>query len=216
MFKFFVQRLFFFCMFLAAVGAFLGVFYYALYTEEESKRPEHYASPFGEASGKAIVDPTQDKNLLSVQHMSAGELGGYLPSAIANALTFNQTNYKSVVADSEKYFTPEGYVQYVQFLTGANIEQALVAQDLQAGAFAEEEPLNINHGVFDGVYKWVFEVPVTLSFTPRSAEGDIAAQGQPLNRRFVLRAQMARVNDPKFPQSVKIELWQVLPPRAQK
>lgn len=216
MFKFFVQRLFFLSMFAAAVLAFIGVFYYALWTEEDSKRAENYASPFGEGSGKAIVDTGQPENPLAVQHMSADELGGYLPAAIANSLTFNKDTYKEVVATSKKYFTPEGYNQYVQFLTSSNIEQALNAQNLQVGAFAEEEPLNINHGVFDNVYKWVFEVPVTLSFTPHTDDTDLTQQAAPVNRRFLLRAQIARVGDPADPAKVQIELWQILPPRPQK
>ncbi len=203
-------------MFAAAVLAFIGVFYYALWTEQDSKRPENYTSPFGEGTGKAIVDVEEPANPLAAQHMSAGELGGYLPAAIANSLTFNKDTYKEVVADSKKYFTSEGYNQYVQFLTSSNIEQALIAQDLKMGAFAEEEPLNINHGVFDGAYKWVFEVPVTLSFTPRATEEDLTQQAAPVNRRFLLRTQIARVVDPEDPGSVKIELWQILPPRPQK
>lgn len=193
-----------------------GVFWYASYTEQEGRQPEHYVSPFGPQTGKALPDGGASEGQdLSRQHLSAAEIGRSLPGGIADVLTFNKDNYKETVERARFYFTPNGYNQYLQFLNTAGIEQMLIAQNLQAGAYAEQDPLVLTHGVFDNAYKWVYEVPVTISFTRNDAQGYDAGDIIPQNRRFLLRAQLARVYDPQYPGIVRMEIWQVLPPRRQ-
>ncbi|PZQ43350.1 MAG: hypothetical protein DI551_12335 [Micavibrio aeruginosavorus] len=101
-------------------------------------------------------------------------------------------------------------------MTSAGFENTLATQNLQSGAFIEQAPLSLANGVYNNVYKWVFEVPVTVSFLPRNAESYRNDEATAINRRFLLRAQYARVEDKNDPNAIKIELWQVLPPRPQK
>jgi len=148
--------------------------------------------------------------------MGSREVGMLLNDMIAESLTFDKTNFRKVITDARKNFTPEGYAQYSQFITNSGFEAALSSGDLHAGTYVDGEPVELGKGVYSDVFKWVFEVPVTLSLIPRNAETyrDDATKAQ--NRNFILRAQMARVNDPQDPNAVKIELWQVLPPRPKK
>ena len=136
-----------------------------------------------------------------------------LTEVIAEALSFDKDNYNSVTTGMRKHFTEEGYSQYVQFLTNSAFETTLAQQDLRAGAYVDGVPIELGRGVYGDAFKWVFEVPVTVSFIPRNSETYDNAQTKPENRSFTLRAQFARVNDPKDPNAIKIELWQALPPR---
>lgn len=222
MFKFklqlFLQKSFFRLIMLAALAMFIGVFFFAVHLEKGNKPPAEMRLPAEADFGKPVVKGAgvDANNPLAIQHMGSREVGVMLNDIIAEALTFDQSNYKSVTANARKYFTPEGYTQYIQFLTNSGFEAALAAQNLQSGAYVEGVPVELARGVYSGAFKWVFETPVTISLIPRNAETYRNAETTAQNRNFMLRAQMARVNDPQDPNAVKIELWQVLPPRPKK
>lgn len=203
-------------MMLAALLAFIGVFVYAVQIEKEHNAIIDTRLPAEASFGKAVVEGSGTESSLAIQHMGSREISMKLTEIIAEALTFNQSDYATVVSNMRKYFTPDGYNQYTQFLTNSAFQNALTTQGLQSGAFAETDPVELGRGAYSGVYKWVFEVPVTVSLIPRNAETYRNDETVAQNRNFVLRAQLARVNDPQDPDAVKIELWQVLPARGRK
>jgi len=210
----FLQKSFFRLVMLAALFLFLGVFVYAVHLEKFNVPPEDMRVPFGDQSAKPqVAGSGTQTSPLAIQSLSSAEVSMQLTELIADALSFNKDNYKSSSASMQKYFTDEGFGQYTAFLTNAGFETTLQEQNLQSGAYVEQPPIELTHGVYNGVYKWVFEVPVTISFIPRDAETYKNDAIKAQNRRFLLRAQFARVQDVD-PSAVKIELWQILPPRS--
>lgn len=204
-------------MVLAFLG-FIGVFYYALELEDKERALNITQLPSGAAFGKAAVsvDGQPPASPLSVQHLGTGEVAMYFSDVLAEALSFNSSNFRSVTSSVKTYFTEEGYNQYMQFITSSGFEAKLRNENLQAGAYTEEEPVEMGRGVYDGVFKWVFQVPVTVSLIPRQTANYEKNTAQPQNRDFILRAQFARVNDPQYAGAIKIELWQVFPARKKK
>lgn len=215
-FKLFLQKTIFRLSMLAALAAFIGVFYFAVKLEEGNKPPEVLQLPSDVQFGSPAVEG-QDRtgaNVLAVQHMGSREVAVALTDIIAESLSFNQSDYRAVTSGVQKYFTPGGYIQYTDFLRNSSFEASLAAQNLQAGAYVAGNPQELARGVYDGVFKWVFEIPVTVSMIPRNTNAYGGEAAAPQNRNFTLRAQIARVNDPQDPNAIKIELWQALAPRA--
>ena len=201
---------------LAALVAFCGVFYYAVQTEKRVKDPENMRLPAGIEFGKASVGGNAQATGLTIQHLGSREVAMKLSETVAEVMTFNKSDYRSVVSQSQKYFTADGYAQYTQFVTNSGFENLLAAQDLQSGVLMDGNPVELGRGVYGGAFKWMFEMPLTVSLIPRASETYRNQETRPQNRSFVLRVQYARVNDPQDPNAVKIELWQVLPPRPKK
>lgn len=212
-FKNLAQKTFFRFVQVVALLAFVGVFIFAVQMDEHNTGPSDLTVPFSEENfGKPILgDAGQD---LSVPNMSARELAKSLNLIIAESLSLNKGGYDENVEAMRKYFVPAAYAQYEQFLKSAGFEAMILTQNMQSGIYPEQDPLELTNGVYDGVYKWVFEVPVMISFIPRSAQTYRNNETRSINRRFLLRVQFARVDDPQEPGAVKIEIWQVLPPRA--
>ncbi len=198
----------------AAAIAFVGIFFFAYYLEERNVEPDDMRLPMTAGVGKPVVSGTDLTSRLSQQNMTEKEVAMMLSDIIAECFSFNRTDYMPNVAAMNGYFTQAGFAQYRQFLQETNIQAQLAEKDLQAGAFAEQAPLLLTEGVYDNVYKWLFEVPVTISLTPRNASAYGRAMDSVNTRRILLRAQFARVNDPDDPDAIKIEIWQVMPPRA--
>jgi hypothetical protein len=214
LFQYFLQKSFFRLITIAAVVAFVGIFAYALLLEGTIERtPANMEVPFKEMTGKPVVAGTSVDDALKVQHMSETEIGRLLQQIVAESLSLNASNYDSTSASVRKYFTDDAYRSYLDFLKQGNVKQMLSDQNLQSGAFAESDPLELNSGVFGASYKWLMEVPVTMSFVPRGSRGYENSAATPQNRRFVLRGQFARVKDSADPNAVKMEIWQISPAR---
>lgn len=201
---------------LAALAGFIGVFIYAMEIDKNNIAPKGLKLPAGVASGKAVVQEglggPQTKRL-EHQHMTSGEVAMKLSDIVAETLSLTKSNYVYTTTEAERFFTPTGYSQYKEFLKSASFEQVLASGRLQSAAYVEQEALQITSGVYSGAYKWLFEVPVTISFIPPDAETYRNNETQAENRRILLRAQFTRVDDPADPLAVKIEIWQVLPAR---
>lgn len=201
---------------LAALFAFFSVFWYAMEIDKRNVAPEGLKLPPEVASGKPVIQEglggAQAKRL-EQQHMTGNELAMKLSDIVAESLSLTKSNYTYNTAQAEKFFTPTGYSQYKEFLKGASFEQALASGSLQSAAYVEQEALLITNGVYSGAYKWLFEVPVTISFIPTDAETYRNNETRAENRRILLRAQFTRVEDPNDPLATRIEIWQVLPAR---
>lgn len=215
-FKLFLQKSFFRLFLLAALLAFFGVFYYAVQLEKGNKGPDNMRLPEGIEFGKASVGGTAQNGSLTIQHLGSREVAMKISEIVAEVMTFNKNTYRGVLTGSQQYFTAEGYKQYTQFIVNSGFETTLSAQDLQTGVLIDGNPVELGRGVYGGAFKWFFEIPVTISLIPRAAETYRNDETKPQNRSFILRIQYVRVNDPQDPNAVKIELWQVLPPRPKK
>ncbi len=199
---------------IAALIMFIGVFVFAFDLEKYNVPPEGMVAPFGDVGTATGGYAAQSKkvNDLSVQNYASRDIAFMLTEIVAEALSFDKSNFVYNSGQMEQHFTPAGYGQYKQFLTDTQFQQTIDASNLQSGAYVEQEPLELSSGVYGGSYKWLFEVPVTISFIPKDAETYRGAEDQAQNRRFLLRVQFTRVKD-SDPNAVKIEIWQILPPR---
>ncbi len=217
MFRYLLTQGFFKVAMIGALVAFIGVFVFAVYLEKDNVPPPgmHMPNETNKALGKPILlnPETAPPSQLTIQHMSTRQVADRLSDVVAESLSFDKSNFIYNSGAMQKYFTPEGYAQYKAFLESANFSQALMTQNLRSGAYAEQDPLELSSGVYNGAYKWLFEVPVMISFVPADAETYRNDEAQAQNRKFTLRVQFTRVGNPQDPEDTRIEIWQVLPPR---
>lgn len=190
-----------------AFGLILLLFVYA-YQLEQSRVEVGKIAPFANAVGMAQTAENKNKNPIEVQNLSGRDVALMIESIIPEILSFNKSNIAQGKVSAQKYFTSSGYAQYLQFLQAAGIEEALSSQDLQSGVLVEDSPLEVSAGVYSGAYKWLFEVPVTLSFIPANASTYRGQETSAYNRRVRLRVQFTRVRDTQDPDAVRIEIWQ--------
>lgn len=214
MFGHFLTKSFFRLVFLLALLLFIGVFIFAYSLEQEEVVPtEGSLAPFAQNAGKAKGMNPEGNSKLAVQNYSDTEIATRLSQITAEALSFDKSNFVYNSASMQQYFTPDGFKQYRAFLDSAGFQQTLNQKDMQSGAILEQPPLLVTNGVHSGAYKWVLEIPVTISFIPRQSTSYRDEKIQPQNRRFLLRVQFTRIKDAKDPEAVRIEIWQVLPAR---
>lgn len=89
----------------------------------------------------------------------------WLESAISQAYTYNFANYQQQFAKSSKNFTTQGWNNWYKSLQASGGLDSVVNAKLSVSAIALARPLLQEYPrVIDGVYTWVFQVPVTISY----------------------------------------------------
>lgn len=145
---------------------------------------------------------------LDLPHRSAADLSEWLMQALAETLSFTSDNYDDHIKLMTNGFSPEGVSQFNTWVTSSGIFNALHSNGLQLNGFVSEDPFLLNEGTVGGRYRWLFEVPVIISFVPRGTT-NLAKQEGINSRKLLITLQLGRYADSVLPDAVKVESWSV-------
>lgn len=211
MFKFWYEKFLMRFSFAFAFLAFLGVFVYAYLTEITIKLPGKTA-PFTETlndSRTNIILPEQRSLPLEKPHRTNKELQMWLNMVVSEALSFDKENFTSVTKNTRSYFTSSGFRQYLDYLKSAGIINSIKTNNYQMSVYVEEAPLLQNSVAIEGVYRWLYQMPVTLSFLTRGTSNLTYGNKEMVNRQLTLNVQVRRVKRADDPNAIEIESWAV-------
>lgn len=210
-FRFWYEKFLMRFSFIFAFCAFLGVFVYAYYTEISYKSPGSIA-PFSESLS---LSPTMQSIAetqtlpLNKAHRTNRELQGWINTVVSESLFFDTDNYDQMQSNIKKYFTDGGYKQYQEYLSSAQVLQSLRQNNYRMSVFVEAQPLLLQDMVLKDVYRWLYELPITISYLPRNSNNLLRSSKDMINRKLTLRLQIRRVRLPDDPDALQIEIWTV-------
>ena len=211
MFKFWYEKFLFRFSFVFAFCAFLGVFVYAYFTEVTMRLPGSSA-PFSETlihAGANTIIPDQRSLPLEKPHRTNKELQNWVSQAVSESLSFDKENFSQISNNVRQYYTNSGFKQYQGYLNSAGIIDSIRKNNYRMSVFVEEQPLMVNGVAMEDVYRWLYQLPVTVSFLPRNTNTLVGRGSNLLNRSFNLRLQIRRVKLPEDPNAIQIESWTV-------
>lgn len=125
--------------------------------------------------------------------------------AISEALTFDNPDLKKSLAQTTSYFDKDGHNLYIKFLQEQSIFKVLKSDRYFMRSIIQEQPLLINQGPVEGRYRWLFEVPVMLSFMDRGVQD--YKNAKPINQNMILTIQIGRTDFAPNEHKVIIERW---------
>jgi hypothetical protein len=154
-----------------------------------------------------------DTRALDVPHRTVAQLDAWLINIVPQALTFNLTDMNKQYAEATKLFTAPGLVAYRDYLAQSGLVTDMKARNLRVDSVSTDKPQLLNQGVASGSYKWLFDVPIIMSFIPNDTES-LRRIAKPETRKLVVRVQLTRVPAKEVltaenTQDVGIEIWQV-------
>ena len=210
---------------LLAFALFCGVFVYAYYEEETlTQLDETTPAPFS-LSDRAAADQDNGTGLDGLYNNGADQqaaqgpavthtdLEDWLGTVVAEALTLEAAQFETALESVEPYFTASGYQAYYDYLKTTGFRDALDSRDLRAVAMVECAPLLLNSGSGEGGYRWLYEVPVTLSYLPQGADSYTRGNLSPDNQRVGVRVQV-RQEGSGGAARLRIESWDIVAPRG--
>lgn len=143
---------------------------------------------------------------LELPHRSTNEISDWLVTAASESMTFQSGDYSKDLAATAVYFDEGGRKQFEDFLAQNNILKVLETGKYHVRSFVKETPLLLNEGAVGGRYRWLFEVPLMLSYMDR-ANSDYKSKAQPVNQLVKLTVQIGRSDKPLGGPNVVIERW---------
>lgn len=185
-----------------------------IFSEEKEPEPDPAVTlqaPFA-YNPERIVDknktlPVNTGVPLDKPHRTSKEIAEWLMVTASDVLTFEAGQHTQEMADEDFYFTPSGKQQYVEFLNKNTMMRVLESGRYDMLSFVSETPLLQNEGVRDGHYRWLFEVPIMVSYVDSS--GFNYKDKDAVSQRWKLNIQVRRVqqSDESENEGVAIELW---------
>jgi hypothetical protein len=130
---------------------------------------------------------------LAQQHRTPEEVATWIVQTVSESLAMDSVNLERVISDARPHFHESAYNQYLAFMESGNLRQAIKASDLRMLNFVQNTPYLLTKGSADGRYKWLFEVPVMISFVKRSMRSYRGTV--PQSREVVINVQVGRYDE---------------------
>lgn len=188
-----------------AVVAFVWILIYAF--NLEVRRDEERANLAFQQN--LIADLGQD-GLQSIPldkpHRADRELKGWIGAAVSESLSIDPLAFNKLKNDIKIYFTDSGLQQYEGYLTRSGLLEDLRVRNNRMNVFLEDQPLLLTASEVNGIYRWLYQVPMTLSFLPRNSNNAVQNLA---NRKISLRVQIRRTPASDSPNEMQIESWNV-------
>ncbi len=199
-------------MFILALAGFGGVLYYA-YETDMNYEPIGAVAPFKEDapnfSQNTLVQIEDTGIRLENPHRSNKELQDWVTKTVSQSLYIPNKEFQNTLFQMDRYFTPDGFSQYQDYLSQSKVEQFIQKGGYSLGVLIEEPPIELTSNNVNDVYRWLYQVPITVSFIPEGTNSLTAGATQTVDQKLMLQVQIRRVNKPNNPYALKIEDWKM-------
>ncbi len=139
-------------------------------------------------------------------HRQVRQISEYVSDIVSQSMMFQGESYKEDLKNILMSFDDDGATQYKAFLQEKNILNVLQSERYHMRSFVIDTPLMLNSGPVDGRYRWLFEVPVMISYMERSAT-DYSNGEAPTNQKVILRLQVGRHPEVDNKTGILVETW---------
>jgi hypothetical protein len=149
---------------------------------------------------------------LELPHRSTEQIGDWITNIVTQALTLNPETYTE---DSQKYtgwFLPYALQEYTTYISSNQIIETLGSNNMRLTAFAESKPVLVQEGVLEGSYRWLFRVPVMLTYYDRVTTTLQGKKPTSQTQRVHVNVQVGRVPNNQLAEGMAIERWSVTKP----
>jgi hypothetical protein len=149
-------------------------------------------------------DQTVDEKVsLSLPVISNQDVQDWLIDTVAEIMTVSPTQYPLHIRKIYDYFTKDGWNYFLGQWQGAQIEELVMRRNYTMTALVMKMPQILAKGRDKGVYRWIVDVPVMLSYTQPT--------GQIQSYETILRLELTRIPMQKDTRLIAIDGWGLAP-----
>ena len=189
----------------AAHASVLGFFFPSL-RDNEPDPGVTLQAPFIEKM--AVVEGEEaSAEILHVPHRSPKDIGDWVLGLVSEVLTFPVGSFEKQQEFEQQFFSESGWQKYQEFIADKGIAKIAKGEQYQVLSYANQMPLLLNSGLVNGRFRWLYEVPMTVSYLGANVTDYKKAKA--INKSFVLRVQVGRVaeKDAIDVMAIKLENW---------
>ncbi len=140
------------------------------YTPDEEKLNKEAAVRAEEFVKIVSSEQTPGNAPLDDPHRGQEQVGEWLAQSVAQMLNFAGNTYDDHVRAIGPYTDERARTDFHGFVIGSNILDTLNSNSYQLRSSVQGAALLLNKGTVDGRFRWLFEVPVLITFLPADAK----------------------------------------------
>ena len=169
---------------------------------------ESLEAPFAEdvrnVPEPVLVPLPEEKKKWDEPHRLPTQIGEWVMKVSVEALSFSAGDYKSDLEKTKSYFNANGRSQYLTFLEKTKILEVAKTGRFNVRAVADDAPALLNEGAVAGFYRWVFKVPIMISYL----DADMKTYGrEDITTQHVELVVQAVRSPTDVEEGVVIEIW---------
>lgn len=135
---------------------------------------------------------------MNVPNMGTSALLSWAAQSATEVMTFGFHDYQRRMQQSSRHFTSYGWESFTSALQKSRIIESVEALQQVVTAQPRSAPILIQEGVFNGKYRWVVDLPLTVTYQAgSSSRTDL----------LTIRMVIDRVPSLENPNGVGIEQW---------
>ena len=146
----------------------------------------------------------QDLTNLSVPHRNQEQIDKWATNAVATAFNFTITELRTFGKILRPYYTNDGMEDFRLYLSQSGIVSDLQKAQARASAYVRGQPTLVQKGQDEGLYVWIVDVPLTISYLPLNAQGQDRIKSV-FDKDMTIRVKIERVGETdRYPEGMAI------------
>jgi len=194
----------------SAAAGFIEFFFPMLAAPQDNPR-DTLEAPFADrealARNKNKGLPGAEAVPIALPHRSKKQIADWLTAGVAGSLSFDQVSLADNLRKGRPFFDAGGWQQFEEFMVTAKLDQVLRSQRFSVLSFVDGAPLFLSEGVVDGRYRWLYEVPVMVSYLEKGQDSYSNKVKNPVTQNIAVTVQVGRVKDAENAEGLLIESW---------
>lgn len=135
---------------------------------------------------------------LNEPNMNDAALVSWAARAGTDVMTFGFHDYQRRLQEASNYFTRRGWQSFSEALDRSRVMEGVQQAQRVVTAAPKSAPVITQQGLVNGIYRWVVELPLTVTY-----QSGTATQSETLNVTLVI----VRVSTLDSPSGVGIQQW---------
>lgn len=135
---------------------------------------------------------------LNEPNMNDAAIVSWAARASSDVMTFGFHDYQRRLQESSAYFTRRGWQSFTEALDRSRVMEGVQQAQRVVTAAPKSAPVIAQQGLVDGIYRWVVELPLVVTY-----QSGTATQSDTVNVQLVI----VRVSTLDSPSGVGIQQW---------
>lgn len=135
---------------------------------------------------------------LNEPNMNDAALVSWSARAASDVMTFGFHDYQRRLQEASSYFTRRGWQSFTEALERSRLMEGVTKAQRVVTAAPKSAPVIIQQGLVDGIYRWIVELPLIVTYQSGTAQ-----QSDTVNVQLVI----VRVSTLDSPSGVGIQQW---------
>lgn len=158
-------------------------------------------------------EAARDNVPLDKPHRTGEQLVTWTEDRVTAAMNINPAQWDQHLKILQPDFAAYGLQEYQAYLQSSGILDVLKAQNMRVNAIMDGTATLLSEGALSGSYRWLYQVPLMLSYYDADTRTAKGQGGKVQNRKVTIRVQIGRSGASQNDDDIMIERWSVAPSR---